>query len=63
VDLLGRRLSLATGGAGVAIGLCIAFAAVIRDPSVQTDGTVLVVGVITGGVLGFLGYRTLLGRG
>jgi ubiquinone biosynthesis protein len=63
VDLLGRRLALATGGAGVAIGLSIALAAVISDPAVQTDGTVLVVGVVTGGALGLLAYRTLLGRG
>ncbi|MET0772587.1 MAG: AarF/UbiB family protein [Candidatus Limnocylindrales bacterium] len=63
MDVLGRRLALATGGAGVAIGLSIALAAVIGDPGVQTDGTVLVVGVVTGGVLGFLAYRTLLGRG
>jgi hypothetical protein len=63
VDLLGRRLAVATGGAGVAIGLSVALAAVIGNPAVQADGTVLVVGVVTGGVLGFLAYRTLLGRG
>ena len=63
MDVLGRRLALATGGAGVAIGLSIALAAVIGDPRVQTDGTVLVVGVVTGGTLALLGYRTLLGRG
>ena len=52
---MGRRIALATGGAGVAVGLSVVLAAVIGNPGVQTDGTVLVVGVVTGGVLGYLG--------
>jgi ubiquinone biosynthesis protein len=63
VDRTGRRLAVTLAGSGLAIGLSVAFGAVVLNPTVTVDGLVLLVGAFAGLALGGLGLVFLRGRG
>ena len=48
---------MATGAAGVAVGLSVITGAVVLNPGVTADGPVLLVGLVSGTALALLAWR------
>jgi hypothetical protein len=57
-----RRFTTTAAGAGLAIGLSLILGAVILNPQVSFDGTVLVVGALAALALGSLGLMIVRAR-
>ena len=62
IERLGRRNAVATGTAGVAVGLSVITGAVVLNPGVSADGPVLLVGILSGAALALLAWRTFADR-
>jgi ubiquinone biosynthesis protein len=62
LERLGRRSAVATGAAGVAVGLSVITGALVLNPDVTFDGPVLVVGALAGTSLVLLAWRTFVDR-
>jgi ubiquinone biosynthesis protein len=61
VDHTGRRLTTTMAGTGLALGLSLTLAAVILNPAVSLDGTVLLTGALAAISLGSLGLVVVRG--
>jgi ubiquinone biosynthesis protein len=63
IDRLGQRVTTVTGAVGLAVALAIVLGAVVLNPAVVLDGTVLVVSALATLGIGWLGWMTYRGRG